>query len=160
MNSTSIPESSPAVSHISPERIDDGIERPRRPRGVHIAPHRRSSWRQRLIDAETGVRLGVRTDGTFFVHLFVGCGILATATVLGLSVLEWAVLILSMTFVLSAEMFNQILRILWKEAAHHLPAELRNAVRIGTAAVVISSVGAVIAIGLVMARHLVGGLGG
>ena len=35
-----------------------------------------------------------------------------------------------------------------------LPAELRNAVRIGMAAVVISSVGAVIAIGLVFMRHL------
>lgn len=100
------------------------------------------------------MRLGIRTDGTFFVHLFVGCGILATAIVLGLDAVEWAVVVLSMAFVLSAEMFNQMLRVLWKEAAHHLPAELRNAVRIGTAAVVISSIGALIAIGLVLARNL------
>lgn len=160
MNSMSVPQSSPAGPQVSPEAIDDHYQCPRHPRNVNETPLRRSPWRQRLIDAETGMRLGVRTDGTFFVHLFVGCGVLATATVLGLSVLEWAVLILSMTFVLSAEMFNQILRILWKEAAHHLPPELRNAVRIGTAAVVISSIGAVIAIGLVMARHLAGGQGG
>lgn len=100
------------------------------------------------------MRLGVRTDGTLFVHLFVGCAILATAIVVGLSTLDWAILVLSMTFVLSAEMLNQMLRILWKEAAHHLPVELRNAVRMSTAAVVISSIGAVIAIGLVLARNL------
>ena len=103
------------------------------------------------------MRLGIRTDGTFFVHLFVGCGILATASVLGLSAVDWSIIVLSMTFVLSAEMFNQMLRVLWKEAAHHLPQELRNAVRIGTAAVVLSSVGAVIAIGLVFARAVLSG---
>ena len=94
------------------------------------------------------------------MHLFVGCGILATAIVVGLSAVDWAIVVLAMTFVLSAEMFNQMLRILWKEAAHHLPSELRNAVRIGTAAVVISSIGAVIAIGLVMARNLLSSQGG
>ena len=96
----------------------------------------------------------------FFVRLFIGCAILATATVVGLSILDWAILVLSMAFVLSAEMFNQMLRILWKEAAHHLPGEMRDAVRIGTAAVVISSVGAVIAIGLVMARNVLSSHGG
>lgn len=142
------------------ERVDDGFRRPQRLRGLNSAPARRSPWRQRLIDAENGIRLGVRTDSTFFVHLFVGCGILATAMVVGLSAVDWAILVLSMTFVLSAEMFNQMLRILWKEAAHHLPQELRDAVRIGTAAVVISSVGAVIAIGLVFARALLSSTGG
>lgn len=105
------------------------------------------------------MRLGIRTDGTFFVHLFAGCGILTTAAVLGLGAVEWAIVVLAMAFVLSAEMFNQMLRILWNEAEHHLPVDLRNAVRIGTAAVVISSVGAVIAIGLVFARHLASGMG-
>lgn len=130
-----------------------------RGRGLQSAPPRRSSWRQRLIDAESGMRLGIRMDGTLFVHLFVGCGILATASVLGLGAVDWAIVVLSMTFVLSAEMFNQMLRILWKEAAHHLPVDMQNAVRIGTAAVVISSIGAVIAIGLVFARNLMSGQG-
>lgn len=131
-----------------------------RPRSLRAAPPRRSSWRQRLIDAETGLRLGIRTDGTFFVHLFVGCGLLATAMVLELGAVQWAVLVLAMTFVLSAEMFNQMLRVLWKDAAHHLPPEVRNAVRIGTAAVVLSSVGAVITIAIVFAQRLLSTGGG
>jgi diacylglycerol kinase len=115
---------------------------------------RRSPWRERLMEAESGIRLGIRADSTFFVHLFVGCAILAAAFVLGLNVVQWAIIVLAMTLVLTVEMFNQVLRVLWKNAGQHLPAEWQNAVRIGTAAVVLSSVGAVIAMLLVFGQRI------
>jgi len=116
---------------------------------------RRSQWRQRLIEAESGLRLGLRTDGTLFVHLFIVSGILAAGLVLQLGLVQWALLVLAVTMVLSAEMFHQMLRVLWKSAGRYLPPELRNVVRIGTAAVVLSSVGAVVVLTLVFAQRIV-----
>jgi diacylglycerol kinase len=121
---------------------------------------RRSQWRQRLIEAESGLRLGLRTDGTMFVHLFIVSGILAAAFVLQLGVLQWGLLVLAITMVLSAELFHQMLRVMWKGAARHLPPELRNVVRIGTAAVVLSSVGAVVVLALVFAQRILQMRGG
>lgn len=115
---------------------------------------RRAAWRQRLIDAERGITQSVRKDGTFFVHLFVGLAIIAAGLALELGALSWAITCLSITLVLSAEMFNQMLKILWKDAGRHLPAESRNAIRIGTAAVVLTGVGAVLAILLVYAQRV------
>ena len=116
---------------------------------------RRSAWRQRLIEAESGLRIGLRVDGTLFVHLFVMSGILAAGGVLGLGTLQWALLVLALSLVLTAELFHQMLRLLWKEAGHHLPPHLRSAAGIGTAAVVTSSVGAIVVLILVFAQRIV-----
>jgi diacylglycerol kinase (ATP) len=123
-------------------------------RSLKRAP-RRSAWRQRLIEAESGLRIGLRVDGTLFVHLFVMSGILAAGGVLGLGTLQWALVVLAMSGVLTAELFHQMLRLLWKEAGHHLPPHLRNAAGIGTAAVVTSSVGAIVVLILVFAQRIV-----
>jgi diacylglycerol kinase len=123
-------------------------------RGRRSHSARRSQWRQRLIEAESGFRLGIRTDGTLFVHLFILSGILAAGFVLQLGLVQWALLVLAITLVLSAELFHQMLRVLWKGAERHLPSELRNVVRIGTAAVVLSSVGAVVVLALVFAQRI------
>ncbi len=115
---------------------------------------RRSAWRRRLIDAERGIALGIRTDSTQFVHLFIGLTIIAAGMVLGLGLTQWAIVSLSITLVLSTEMFNQMLKLLWKDAARDLPFESRNAIRIGTGAVVLTSVGTSLAVLLVFAQRI------
>jgi diacylglycerol kinase (ATP) len=127
---------------------------PTRGRRRRSGATRRSQWRQRLIEAESGFRLGIRTDGTLFVHLFILSGILAAGFVLQLGLVQWALLVLAITLVLSAELFHQMLRVLWKGAERHLPADLRNVVKIGTAAVVLSSVGAAVVLVLVFAQRI------
>ncbi len=115
---------------------------------------RRSGWRARLVDAERGARLGFRTDSTFFVHLFVGSGIVAAAAVLGLDSIRWAIIVLAITCVLVAEMFNQMLRVLLNSAGHQMPHAWHDALKIGTAAVVLSSLGAGLVIVLVFLERL------
>src|SRR5919108_5081801 len=89
-------------------RIDRGVTNA--PRGLNAAPRRRSAWRERLIDAEAGLRLCLRSDGTMFAYLFAVTCIIAAGIVVRLDVREWALVILAVTVVLSAGIFNQMLR--------------------------------------------------
>jgi diacylglycerol kinase (ATP) len=126
-------------------------DRERRP---ELSGSRRSAWRRRLIDAERGIALGIRTDSTQFVHLFIGLTVVVAGMVLGLGLTQWAIVSLSITLVLSAEMFNQMLKLLWKDAARDLPFESRNAIRVGTGAVLLTTVGASLAVLLVFAQRI------
>ena len=106
----------------------------------------RPEWRQRLVDAERGITFGIRLDSTFFIHFFVGSAVIAGAMLLGLSATHWAIVILAMTTVLCAQMFNQVLKSIWILLGSHLPAESQNTFKAGTAAVGVSIVGSVITI--------------
>lgn len=106
----------------------------------------RPEWRQRLVDAERGITFGIRLDSTFFIHFFTGSAVIAGAMLLGLSATHWAIIILAMTTVLCAQMFNQVLKSIWNLLGKHLPAESQNTFKAGTAAVCVSIIGSVITI--------------
>jgi diacylglycerol kinase len=151
----------PENEHVRPEPPRSPLPGPRFAiRGAETnqpAPRRRNAWRQRMIDAERGLRLTLRMDATMFVHLFAATCILAAGFVLALSALQWAIVTLAITVVLSAETFNQLLRTLSSEAGHHLPGGMRNVVQIGAAALLITSIGAGTTIILVFVNRLQGG---
>lgn len=110
----------------------------------------RSAWRRKLVDIERGMTLGLRRDSTFFVHLFVGIVIVATAFVLGLDTLQWAIVVLSATIVLGAEMFNRVLQVIGQHAEQlSLDESFQQSLRIGTAAVFVTCTGALLTIGMV-----------
>lgn len=96
-------------------------------------------------------------DGTLFVHLFVASCIVAAGLVLRLTGQQWAIVSLAITLVITTETFCQMLRALWAGIGHHLPPDVRNVVRISSTAVLLSSIGAGIAIILVFADRLRGG---
>ena len=123
-------------------------------RTLASAPRRRSAWRERLIDAEAGLRLCLRSDGTLFAYLFVVSCIVAAGVVVRLDVRQWSMVILAVTFALSAGIFNQMLRLLVQSVAHHLPAGARDAAKIGATAVLVASTGASVVIILVFAQRL------
>ncbi|MFK7779181.1 MAG: diacylglycerol kinase [Gimesia sp.] len=114
----------------------------------------RPEWRQRLVDAERGITFGIRLDSTFFIHFFSGSAVIAAAMLLGLSATHWAIIILAMTTVLSAQMFNQVLKSIWNLIGSHLPAESQNTFKAGTAAVCVSIMGSVITIAIVFCSAL------
>ena len=116
--------------------------------------HRRPAWRQRLVEAERGVTRGFRDDSTLFLHFFSGSVILVTAVVLNISPIEWTVLILSLTLVVAAEMFNKVLLAIGKHVDRHSTPPLLNDLRIGTAAVFVTIIGGLLTIGLIFGRHV------
>ncbi|MFQ5731588.1 MAG: diacylglycerol kinase [Planctomycetaceae bacterium] len=106
------------------------------------------------MEVERGVAAGVRSDSTFFVHFFIASVIVAASLVLGLSVLQWTIVVLTLTMVLTAEMFQQVLKTILAQIGHHFPEAAKRAERIGAAAVFVSFLGAVITIGLIFSQRL------
>ena len=133
--------SSQLKPHISPE-------------DVPLPQKKRSAWRQRLVDAERGLTAGVRGDSTFFVHFFIGSVVVVTGVVLGLEILQWGLLILALTMVLSAEMFHQVLKAMVKNFGHHFSDDVNRAMGIASAAVFVTILGAVLSVGLLFGERI------
>ena len=115
---------------------------------------KRPAWRQRLVDAERGMTAGFRGDSIFFVHFFTASVVIATAFALGFETIYWTILIIALTVMLSAEMFHQVLKTILKQFGHHFSDDVQRAVRIGSAAVFVTILGAVLTIGLLIGERL------
>jgi diacylglycerol kinase len=100
------------------------------------------------------LRLCLRSDGTLFAYLFAVACIVAAGIAVRLDVREWALVILAVTVVLSAGIFNQMLRLLVRSVAHHLPPSSQDAAKVGSTAVLLASVGAAITVILVFAQRM------
>jgi diacylglycerol kinase len=81
-----------------------------RPRNDAPARPRPRPWR----DQVRGVKLGVRGQSSFFVHFFFAALAAVAATALGCTLLEWCVLLGCMGLVLTAELFNSSLELLFR----------------------------------------------
>ncbi|WP_437222879.1 diacylglycerol kinase [Planctomicrobium sp. SH661] len=124
---------------MSTELLDDPVEKPRR-----------SPWRQRLVDAETGLRFGIRADSTLFVFFFCSATVLLASLVMGLTTLEWAILILALGFALSAELLHQVL----KQISDNLEGRFAEIILLGTTAVVAAHLTAAFVSGLLLWKRL------
>ena len=93
-------------------------------------------------------------DATLFGHVFVAIVLLAGGVVLGLSLTQWAVLVLALTQVLAAEMFHQFLKADFNTLSHQLPPASHTAVRMGTAGVVLTSCGAALVVLLIFGHRV------
>src|SRR5580704_14105063 len=101
----------------------------------------RPAWRRWLIDVERGLMHGVRGDSIFFVYFFLTSATIAASVVLGIALLQWTVVILALTVVLSAEMFNQSVKSLFAAIGRPADDKVKAALRIGSAAVFVAIVG-------------------
>jgi hypothetical protein len=118
-------------------------------RDLEDRPHR-PAWRQRLVDAEFGLRIGIRADSTLFVFFFVSATVIALGLVLGLSSLEWALVILSLGFALTVELLHQMLR----QLAQIMGSPFETIFPLGTTAVVVSNLAAAIVAAVLFWQHL------
>ncbi len=127
---------------------------------VRLPRPTRPAWRQRLVDAERGVMQGIRNDSAFFVYFFLSSATIAACVVLGISLIQWTIVILALTLVLSAEMFNQVLKALLIGFGRPMDDGARAALRIAVAAVFVAITGSVIVIGLILGQAAVEMFGG
>lgn len=123
------------------------------PQNAVTPPADRPAWRQRFIEAERGITQSIRRDSIFFVYMFAASVVVAACLVLGISYLEWAVVVLAITMVLASELFNQVLRAIASSVGHHLNEQAQRAFRIGTAAVFVTITGTFIVIAIVLVRN-------
>jgi diacylglycerol kinase len=107
-------------------------------------PTTERSWSEKFRDAFRGVKAGVRGQSTFFVHFFFTAAVLAAAAVLQVSRTDWCLLILCITIVLTAEMFNSAMESMAKAITHEENPHIGDSLNIGAAAVLTASTGAAI----------------
>lgn len=117
---------------------------------------RRAAWRQWLIEAERGITAGFRSDSIFFVHLFVGSLTVATAAMLGLSRVEWAILVLAICSTIAAELFHQVLKQLGDLVQLAGVKRAHSIRRFGVAAVAVVTLGSGLSIGILIFSRLWG----
>ena len=130
--------------------LPDAPTRPRRRR----LPRRRAAWRQWLVEAERGLTAGFRSDSVFFVHLFSGSLALAAAAMLGLSAVQWALLILAVTMTIAAELFHQVLKRLGDLLAEAGPETAAAVRRLGVAAMTTVTLGTATAVAVLLGARV------
>jgi diacylglycerol kinase len=96
-------------------------------------------WRQKFRDAFRGVWLGVHDQSSFRVHFAATALVIVAAAVLRLDRSQWCLLILAISGVLVAEMFNTALEHLAKAVDRSHNPHIANALDIGSAAVLLAA---------------------
>lgn len=117
-------------------------------------PSPERSWPDKFRDAFRGVKEGVRGQSSFFVHFFVAAVVVAAGVVLRVELVEWCVLLLCITGVLTAEMFNSALESMAKAITGESDPHLGNSLDIGSAAVLLASLGASTVGGIIFSNRL------
>jgi len=104
------------------------------------SPHR--SWRDKFACALAGISRAMRTQVSFFVHLFVAAAVVALAAALRCGLIEWCLLLLCIAAVLAAETFNTALERMAKAITSEHDANIGDALDIASAAVLLAAMGA------------------
>lgn len=104
-------------------------------------------WVNKFRNAFRGCRRGIRGEISFFVHFLVTSAVVLAGVCLQISHLEWCLLLLCVSTVLTAEMFNSSLERLAKAVDRQFNPLVGESLDIASGAVLIAALGAV-AVGL------------
>lgn len=110
---------------------------------------RERSWRDKFSEAARGLKLGVRGQSSFAVHLFFTVMVMATAAVLQCTLFEWCLLIGCIGGVMTVELFNSALETLFRGLDAETKGRLVGVLDISAGAVLLASLTAV-AIGVIV----------
>jgi diacylglycerol kinase len=107
------------------------------------------SWLQKFGDAFRGLFHAVSTEWSFAAHLPVAAAAVALAAWLGISPVEWCLVVLSIGGVIAAEVFNTSVESLARALDSGPDQRVKDALDTASAAVLVA-VGAAIMVGLVI----------
>lgn len=113
-----------------------------------------TSWRRKFRDAFRGQKRGFRGESSFFVHFFAAAAVVVAAAALGADRVEWCLLLVCITGVLTAEMLNSAIERLAKAIDENYDPRLRDALDIAAGAVLTAAVGAAV-VGVVILGRLI-----
>jgi diacylglycerol kinase len=114
----------------------------------------RQTWSQKFRHAFRGVRQGVRGQSSFFVHFFVAAAVIVAGIVLKCNRPDWYALLLCVTVVLAAEMFNSAIESLAKALRRDYDTHVADALDIASGAVLVAAIGAVVVGAIVFLNRL------
>jgi diacylglycerol kinase len=113
---------------------------------------RMARWRLKFRCAFRGVAKGSHGQDSFVVHVLVATAVLVAAAALRAELYEWCLLVMCIAGVIVAEMFNSALESMAKAITRDHNPDLGNSLDIGSAAVLLASIGASI-IGAMIFSH-------
>ena len=88
--------------------------------------------------------MGVRGQSSFYVHLPLAAAVLLVGMWIDVSWTEWLILLLCITAVLAAELFNSALEHLSRAVTREEHPEVRDALDIASGAVLVTAIGAAV----------------
>jgi diacylglycerol kinase len=91
-----------------------------------------------------GLKRGLYRERNFRIHSGIAALVVLAAAVLRVSVLEWGLLVLCIAAVLAAEMFNTAIESLARAVSSEYHADLKDALDMSSAGVLIAAFGAAI----------------
>ncbi len=113
------------------------------------------TWTAKFGDAFRGLAHGLRGQSSFRVHLPLALLVLLAAAALGLDAVRWAVLLLCVTLVLTAELFNSALELLAKAVTSRQDPHIGAALDLAAAAVLVASAGSAVIGAIVFLSRIV-----
>ncbi|MDZ4820803.1 MAG: diacylglycerol kinase [Planctomycetota bacterium] len=116
-------------------------------------PSAQRGWRAKFGDAFRGCKWGFRSQSSFAVHLFAAVLAVLAGAALRISLIEWALIALSIAGVLSAEMLNTSIEHLARAISRQQDPNIARALDVAAAGVLMASLGAT-AVGLIVFGRL------
>jgi diacylglycerol kinase len=101
-------------------------------------------WSHKFACAFRGIFVGMRGQSSFAVHLPAALAVLIVGTICNVSWPKWYILLLCVTIVLAAELFNTAIEKLAKAITHEQHPEIRDALDIASGAVLVTAIGAAV----------------
>jgi diacylglycerol kinase len=99
----------------------------------------RRAWSSKFADAFRGLRRAVRTQASFFVHVWAAVAVVVVGAVLRVSPVEWCLLIGAIGIVLVAEIFNTALEAFARAFPTGWHPRIRDGLDMSSAAVLLSA---------------------
>jgi len=119
-----------------------------------MSSNSRQSWSQKFRHAFRGLKQGVRGQSSFFVHFFAAAAVIVAGVVLRCDRADWYALLLCVTIVLAAEMFNSALESLARALRRDYDPHIADALDIGSGTVLVAAIGAAVVGTLILLGRL------
>ncbi len=117
-------------SNSSPEAPDDQF--------------RLTTWQQKFAVAGRGIKIAVLQEKSFVFHFAVTAAVLVAGVVLGISRLEWCIIVLAIMAGLSTELLNTAIEYLAKAITRETNPYIRDALDVASGAVTLIAIGAIV----------------
>lgn len=102
------------------------------------------NWVEKFAVAGRGINVAMTQEKSFFGHFLAAAVVIVLGFVLGMTAIEWCIVVLSMMAGLSTELLNTAIERLAKAITRETNPYIRDALDIASSAVLIITIGAIV----------------
>ncbi|MCA9234750.1 MAG: diacylglycerol kinase family protein [Planctomycetales bacterium] len=113
------------------------------------------TWPRKFADALRGIKIAMRGEASYFVHILATAIVIIAGVISRLSPTRWALLALCIATVLAAESLNTAIERLARAVTRKQDPQVRDALDIASGAVLLAAIGAAVAGAIILLPPLV-----